>query len=626
MSGIAGVIHMDGRPADLHVAQAMTAAMHYRGPDGVAHWSGGPAAMGHCMLATTAESLGEKLPLVNEDGSLVLTIDGRVDNRAELRRALLDAGLPLRSDGDSELVLRAYERWGPSCLSRIDGDFALVIWDARQRQAFCARDRLGTKPFHYHWNGSTLVFASEVHAVFAAGVQAQVNEGLLAEVLAWDLFTNDETLWQGISRLPPGHSIVFTPQGKKQERYWAPDLHAELNYRDERQYFEHYRELLTNSVRANSRSHARVACEVSGGLDSSGIFCVAEGLRRAGDLPAPGLDGYTLEFREEGDANELMFARAVGLHLGLPIHEVVPTSMPPAWYAERARQQRDLVAFPNGVMALGLMETAYSQGSRVLLSGAGGDEWLGGSRLYYAEELSRLRVREFATCLSADAAAYGWGTALGWAARFGFVPLLPSGLKYAARGLRRALGKRPTSDFFWLSDRLESMRKARVGPFLARSRQFEERVPRPGQAEYHRLLNSAYRQLSGEMMERLTARCGLERRHPLNHPALVEFAFSVPERMRQRGAVGKYLHRQALRDLLPPVVYSRQSKAEFSIVFRDHLDMMRNKLCLELPARRGAWFKAQGMQRLWAAYADASGRGWPLWRMWTAFECDNLMP
>ena len=165
MSGIAGIIHFDGRPVEPGQVEAMTAAMHYRGPDGIHHWRRGNVALGQCMLRTTPESLEETQPLTNEDESLVLVMDGRVDNWEELRRELLGKGAVLRTRADAELVLRAYEVWGRDCLPHIDGDFALVIWDARRQEAFCARDRMGNKPFTYHWTGKTLYFASEQHAI-----------------------------------------------------------------------------------------------------------------------------------------------------------------------------------------------------------------------------------------------------------------------------------------------------------------------------------------------------------------------------------------------------------------------------------------------------------------------------
>ncbi len=245
MSGIAGVVRFDGASVAPGLIERMTAAMAHRGPDGIRHWTKGSVALGQCMLCTTPESLDERQPLANEDESLVLVVDGRVDNWEDLRRDLLERDAVLRDRTDAELVLRAYETWGRDCLARIDGDFALVIWDAKRSEAFCARDRFGQKPFHYHWDGRTLAFASDVHAILSLPwVPQRLNEGMVAEFLANEWLSLDETFWQGVLRLPQAHRMTVDTRGPCLERYWAPDLHATLPCRSEGEYAEHYRALL----------------------------------------------------------------------------------------------------------------------------------------------------------------------------------------------------------------------------------------------------------------------------------------------------------------------------------------------------------------------------------------------
>ena len=174
-----------------------------------------------------------------------------------------------------------HEVLGHECLSHIDGDFALVIWDARRQEAFCARDRMGNKPFTYYWTGKTLYFASEQQAILRQPEVTQLlNEDVVAEYLAAQWFSNSETLWQGILRLAAAHTMVVTPSGPSLNRYWAPDLQASLSFRSDQECAEYYRTLLFDVVRRLPRSIHPIACEVSGGLDSSAIFAVAETLRR----------------------------------------------------------------------------------------------------------------------------------------------------------------------------------------------------------------------------------------------------------------------------------------------------------------------------------------------------------
>ena len=331
------------------------------------------------MLRTTPESLQERQPLGNEDESVVLVMDGRVDNWEELRRELLDRGAVLRTRADAELVLRAYETWGPDCLVRLDGDFALVIWDGRRREAFCARDRVGKKTFNYRWDGTTLAFASELHAILALpGVREELNEGLLAEVLADAWRSRDETFWKGILRLPAAHRMTVSARGARPELYWAPNLCETLPYTREEEYVEHYRALLVDVVRRTSQSHLPVACEVSGGLDSSAIFAVAEHLRRQQQLPAPAISGYCLKFEDAPDAEERAYSRAVGDHLGVTIEECEATLKP-----RRRGTGTGRVATANSRATRtarccwGCGRRRASDGARVMLTGAGGDSWLG---------------------------------------------------------------------------------------------------------------------------------------------------------------------------------------------------------------------------------------------------------
>lgn len=626
MSGIAGLVRFDGAPPAPGLVEAMTAAMAHRGPDGIGHWAGTGVALGQCMLRTTAESLEERQPLANEDAGLVLVMDGRVDNGEDLRRALRSRGAALRDRSDAELALRAYETWGRDCLRRIDGDFALAIWDGRRREVFCARDRVGNKPFFYHWDGKTFAFASEPAALLALPwVEPEPNEGVLAEFLAGEWHSRDETLWRGVLRLVAAHRMVAGAGGPQPELYWEPDLWTPPPFRRDEDYVEHYRELLADSVRRASRSHRPVAIEVSGGLDSSAVFCVAEHLRRQGKLPAPGIEGYTLAFAEaDGEAYELAYARAVGGHLGLPIHEIPPTRMPLPWFAERARADRDFPGFPNAALFAGLRQQAAGRGSRVILDGEGGDDWLQGSRVYYAEALAQRHWSALRGCFKADAAAFGTRQAAAWLGRHGFFPLLPPAFQDSLRRLVRGMrgGETPAA-CYWLSPRMREALGQRRARALAPGRR---PVRSAGQRELLETLYDAFSIQVMENCERLGAHFGLETRHPLYDPRLVQYAFSTPARLRLRGNRTKHIHVRALQDLMPRAILERTSKAEFSIAFREHLDLMQETLTGTLPRERAAWIDPDGMARLFRAYRDDPQVGWPLWVLWGIQACDKTCP
>lgn len=623
MSGIAGVIHFDGAPVAPGWVEKMTAAMAYRGPDGIHHRYRGSVALGHCMLHTTPESLVESQPLANDDESLVLVMDGRVDNWEEMRRLLLGQGSLLRDRSDAELVLRAYEAWGGECLNRIEGDFAIVIWDARRQEAFCARDRTGNKPFNYHWNGNALVFASELHPLLAIpGVPQVPNEGMLAEFLAGEWHARSETLWHGIMRLAAAHRMVVGRRGPRLDRYWAPDLETTLPYRKDEEYFEHYRELLTDSVRRLSRSHRPVAVEVSGGLDSSAVFCIAEGLRRRHRLPAPAIQGYTMTFADNGAAGELFHARAVAAYLGVAIHEVPGSIMPLSWYAEQARLSLDFPGFPNASMCLGMRERSSREGSRVTLTGEGGDAWLQGSRTYYAEELLAQRWSALSDCFRADARAFGAPQAMRWLARHGVFLLLPTAIQTAIRHLLRRPAGGPARDRYWLSRRMNAAIGRRCGLAPVPN---AVRVRHPGQQELLENLDDAFTAQIIERLERDGARRGIEMRHPLRDPRLIQFAFSCPERLRLRGDTSKYIHVKALAGRVPEAVLERRDKEDFSGVFGRQLPQLNDRLTQILPRERADWVARDGAARLFQACQEESPAGWPLWILWGMYGCDEVL-
>jgi len=624
MSGIAGIIRFDGAPVEVGLVENMTAAMHYRGPDGIHHWVKGSVAMGQCMLHTTPESLEETQPLTNENDSLILVMDGRVDNWEELRKELLIHGAVIRNRSDAELVLRAYETWGEDCLSHIDGDFAMVIWDARRREVFCARDRMGNKPFNYHWDGKTLVFASELGVILALPwVSETLNEGMLSEIISDEWYSRNETLWNGILRLVAGHRMVVGKHGPHLEQYWEPDFCETLPFSKDEEYFDYYRELLTDTIRRLSRSHRTVSYGVSGGLDSSAVFCLAAQLKNAGKLPAPGISGHTLAYRGNSDADELTYVKALSDYLGIRIHEVAPSIMPLEWYRDRARKIRDLPGYPNGTAHRGLAEQVSKMKGVVLLTGDGGDHWLQGSRLYYAEALALRHWDKLLDCLRADAQAFGIGQAAWWFFRYGIVTLFPHTPKAAFRSLLRKTRTKTTRDASWLSPRMQTIlvqRRSRILPY-------RDMIPHSiNKQNLLKNLYYAYDHHGFELGERLYAESGVELRHPMRTSKFAQFAFSTPERLRLHGDQQKYIHVKALQKILPQAILRRKDKADVANVFNEYLDQMEDVYTEILPKNRSDWLDHQGMTRLFRLYKNRPELGWQNWALWGIYVCDKVLP
>ena len=622
MSGLAAIINFDGAPVAQGAIEAMTRAMWRRGPDGVAHWIEGSAALGHCMFRTTPESLGERQPHCDETGDNVLVMDGRLDNFEELRKTLLASGARLRDRSDAELVLKAYGIWGENCPARLDGDFAFAVFDKRRRVLFCARDHLGAKPLYYHCEGRSLVVASDLAAVVAARAESPgVNRGMIAELLAGEWLSLDETIFTGVMRLVAAHRLRADADGMRVERYWTPPQDRLLRYKRDEEYFEHYREVFTESVRRSARAAAPVAIEVSGGLDSSAVFCMAERLSAQGRLPAPAIRGYALAFEAEDDDNELEYIRAVRDHLGVPIRELAPSLHPLAWFDERAREMQDFPGFPNAAMFCGIRRAMTADGCRVVLNGEGGDEWLSGSPLHYAEDLALGAWRAVAESFRADIAAYGPARSLYSVLRHGLFHLLPVPVKTIARRYGRTSQPEEHGGGYWLSrDLCELLAERRALASLRNS----EQPSREGLRALLARLNNPFAAYLKESGDRDAAWFGVEARSPMQRRAFVELALATPDHMRLRGGVNKYLHVKALAGILPPRIATRRGKADFSFVFQQYLDEMQEVLTRTLPHERPDLVDAAGMTRLYETYRAGAAQGAPNWELWGVLACRTL--
>ena len=274
MSGIAGIIHFDGRPVEPGQVEAMTAAMHSRGPDGIYHWRKGKVALGQCTLRTTPESFEETLPLLNEEQSLVLVMDGRVDNYVELRRKLLARQARLRTKADAELVLRAYEAWGENCADHIIGDFVFFIWDARRDHLFSARDAVGVRHYYFHSGRNWFGFSSDIKGLLALKrIELKLNPDRLLDYLLVDNDSDDQvsTFYQTVGRLPAGHAMLASALGVRTWRYWHPGSLPANKFASLDECKEEFLFQFRGVVQSLLRSNRPVAAMLSGGLDSSSI-------------------------------------------------------------------------------------------------------------------------------------------------------------------------------------------------------------------------------------------------------------------------------------------------------------------------------------------------------------------
>lgn len=272
MSGFIGILNLDGAPVDRELMQRLTQRLAFRGPDAQSVLCKGGIGLGHTLFRTTWESSHEQQPLTL-DQQVWIVADARVDGREDLVRALaLENPLPLGQTPDVELVLRAYLKWGESCLDHLIGDFSFAIWDERLGKLFCARDRFGVKLFYYVRKGWCLVFSNTISALrYHPEVSSRLNESAIGDFLLFDSnWTLDTTFFTDIQKLPAGHQFTLSAAHFERRKYWQLVEPETVRFRNEGDYIEGFRERLDEAVSDRMRTD-NVAISFSGGLDSTNM-------------------------------------------------------------------------------------------------------------------------------------------------------------------------------------------------------------------------------------------------------------------------------------------------------------------------------------------------------------------
>jgi len=314
-----GIFHRDGAPIERALLRSLVDFLAYRGPDAREIWMETSIGLGHTLLRATRESLGESQPAVFE-GRYWITADARLDGRKELLAALdvLELGIGHLMP-DSELILRAYTKWGSACIEHLRGDFSFAIWDAHTKHLFCARDQFGIKPFYYASVGSVLVFSNTLECIRRhPAVSGRLNDLAIADFLLFDMIQEPgATSFADIHRLPPAHTLVCGRDGISVRRYWVLPVSTPIHHKRPRECVEQFRELLDHAVTDRLRTNS-VGVLMSGGLDSPTVAASAQRtLARNGS--AAGLRAYTEVFESLIPDEERRYAGLVAETLKIPI-------------------------------------------------------------------------------------------------------------------------------------------------------------------------------------------------------------------------------------------------------------------------------------------------------------------
>ena len=537
MCGIAGIIRMDGGPVAGGDLQRLSDSLSHRGPDGYTIWKSPDESCGlvHLRLAIIDPDPRSNQPMSTPDGAFSIIYNGEIFNFLELRDELVALGIAFRTESDTEVLLQAWLRWGPDCLLRLNGMWALAIRDNRSGTIHFARDRFGIKPLLYSIGERHFAFASEMRGLLSLPFVARDIDGEVAARLLFDpmgVEASDRTLHRAIRRLPAGHYACLDGHNLTVRRWWRTTDHLVEPPRGAAEAADRFRELFLDSIRLRMRSDVRIGTCLSGGFDSTAIV--------SGMAELAGTSG--IDHRREADDWRHAFIATFSGHshdeagparIAADYAKVIPHVADLG--ADSAEPDIDSVLFDLDDVYLGLPNAVWKTyrhvkqtGIKVTLDGHGADELMGayfqpGNRAVFA-----LKNRLAGNSAATDWARLFRATAEGNHFLRGYRLRPPPRLEIPSRGDRLPGHWGP------LNRRLYGMFHGSVLPTILRN------------------------------FDRLSMAHGVEVRMPFMDWRLVVFVMSLPEQMKFADGQTKWIARQAMRGHMPETIRSNTHKIGFN--------------------------------------------------------------
>jgi asparagine synthase (glutamine-hydrolysing) len=562
MCGIVAFFSRGPRVAPTDLERA-TRSLYHRGPDGQRQWISADrrVGLGHARLSIIDLTTGDQ-PIASEDEQTRIIVNGEFYGYEAIQRDLEARGHRLRTRSDSEIALHLFEDYGVQCLHHLRGEFAMVLWDERRRTLFAARDRFGIKPLFYAWHEGVLYFASEAKALFAAGVPARWDE---ESVYASVAFAGHQvrTLFDGVHQIPPAHYMIVTDRHLQVAPYW------DFNYarageradaRSDAEYTAEFRQALEEAVRIRLRADVPVGVYLSGGLDSCSVLGLA-----ARHHPEP-IKAFTLTF-DQAAYDEGAIAREMAAKAGADYYPIPITQQDLADnFADAIAQCETLCFNAHGVAKFVLSRAVRDAGYKVVITGEGSDEVLGGYPHFRRDMLLYNREGQDPAVIA---------ELLEWLNQQNTVSrglLLPDGEAGPVERVKRVLGYVPSwietfsTGVVKMRPLLSAYMQDRYGPtegVWAILDDLDVRGQLTGRAPLHQSLYLWSKTvLCGYVLtvlgDRMEMAHSIEGRVPFLDHRVVEVIASQPVNQKIRGMTEKFVLREAVRDLITDTVYKRQ--------------------------------------------------------------------
>lgn len=565
MCGIAGLVSMPGGLASQSISVMLDAQSH-RGPDGREEWQSvsGICRLGHNRLAIIDVEGGSQ-PLEHKSAGLSITFNGCIYNYRELRSELISLGCQFKTKTDTEVILHAYAVWGANCLKRLNGMFAFAIWSESERRLFCARDRLGLKPFYFMELPNGFAFGSEIKALLALPkIPRKVNHSVLQDYLVMQSPLSDETLFHGILRLQPGHFIIVDDRGAVLKRYcyWRQQFSTPNEERPNSDELENLNWLLEDSVRLQLRSDVALGSYLSGGLDSSLLVALCSRINQG-----RGVKVFSGAFDYPG-YDETKYARLAAEAAGSELFEVRPG---PSEFADQISSiiwHMDEPTGGPGVFPQYNVAKLASDHVKVTLSGQGGDEVFAGYVRYllcFMEEMNLRSLKEGGTetnLLKKLDAEISQSAVLR-----SYAPMIK---RFWSRGLSEPHDKR----YFQLLDRSTQFSDLYQRDVFLDNKTFERFssifLDSDAQTFVNKIIHFDTRvHLQGllQVEDRVSMASGLETRAPLLDHRIVEFMASLSVEKKIAYGEPKAFLRRVAKNIVPSNIALREDKMGFPVPF-----------------------------------------------------------
>ncbi|MGI8958660.1 MAG: asparagine synthase (glutamine-hydrolyzing) [Bryobacteraceae bacterium] len=553
MCGIAGYVSAAASADSEAVLKRMTDVIAHRGTDDCGYYHDEHAHLGHRRLSIIDVAGGHQ-PMPNETRSHWLVYNGEIFNHGNIRPQLEQAGHRYRTRCDTETIIHAYEEFGPKSVDLFRGMFAYAIWDSKQRRLFAARDRLGIKPFYYHWDGRTFAFASEIKALLMhPAVHAELENQVLPEYLAFGYVSEERTLFRGIRKLMPGHHLTLDLGGTKPNlqihQYWDVPLPAPSKA-SEQELIGETRARLEESVRLRLMSDVPFGVFLSGGVDSSAIAALMKQLTN-GPVKTFSVGYSENEFSELGYAAQV--AQTIGTEhreLKIGIGDFFNELPRLIWHEDEP------ITWPSSISLYFVARLAATE-VKVVLTGEGSDEIFAGYERYRWHQLNT-RAGELYGVLP--------GFLRGAVSRhLETTPLLKASLRRKIR--HTFIGREPTveslvlDNFYCAFSREEQNRLLGSTPRDVYGDYLRFWNSREGTPLLSRMLYADQKTYLVELLmkqDQMSMASSIESRVPFLDHTLVEFSTTIPDSLKIRGKTQKYILKRAVGDLLPPHIIHRR--------------------------------------------------------------------